>query len=222
MANKSGKAYALTVLCPVRSGIPKKCPTGMEGQSHSACLRYALQQVRVSEDSPMSRVPNTYLSRFFLLSDVLYQGKPAIREHLKSEYLVFGAEFHGELEPYLKGMWDALQAEIRVILGFCYGFDENAGCAGFIDYIKKCQITTTFFFMGSSDETLAVQLKSLYLKQEFSKFAYENQGKTPAQLQAAFREFMKRAQPQNVDGPTWKPGSYKLVDDSKVAGGGKR
>jgi hypothetical protein len=220
MANKNGKAYALTVLCPIRSGIPKKCPIGLEGQSHSACLRYALQQVRVSEDSPMSRVPNTYLSRFFLLSDVGYQGKPAIREHLKSEYLVFGAEFHGELEAYLKGMWDALETEIRVILGFCYGFDENGGSAGFIDYIKKCQITTTFFFVGSSDESVAVQLKSLYLKQEFSRFAYENQGKSPAELQAAFREFMKQAQPQNLDGPTWRPGAYKL--DKAVVGGDRK
>lgn len=225
MANKNGNAYALTTLCPIRHGTPEECPEGLAGQSHSACLRYALQQVRVSEESPMARVPNTYLSRFYVLSDVVYQGKPAIREHLQSEYLVFSAEFYGELEPYVKGMWEAIEPEIRELLRHCYGFESNFDCARFIAYIKKCQVTTTFFFNGSTDEPLAVQLKGLYLKQEFSKFAFENQNKSPQEVQAAYREFVKRAQPQNLDGPTWQAGAYKLetvVVNGNVKGDGKK
>ncbi len=57
----------------------------------------------------MAKVPNTYLCRFCVLSDVPYQGKPAYLEHLKSDYLVFSSNFYGELEPYLEGMWNALQ-----------------------------------------------------------------------------------------------------------------
>ena len=210
MANKSGNAYALTILCPIRHGVPTKCVDGMEGQTHGACLRNELQRVRVSEDSPMARVPNTYLSRFYLLTDVPYQGKPAIREHLNSDYLVFSSNFHGELEPYLEGMWAAIEPEIRAILDHCFGFDNVRNSADFIAYIKKCQVTTTFFFNGSTDEPVAAQLKSLYLKQEFSKFAFENQGKSAREIQAAFQEFVRRTQPENLDSPTWRAGSYKL------------
>ena len=179
MANNSGKAYALTLLCPILQGCPKQCPEGMDDQTYSALIRYQLQQLRVGEESPMSKVPNTYLSRLFVLDDVPYQGKPADLEHLKSNYLVFSANFYGELEDYLKGMWNSVNPEIKAILQYCVGFSGVDNAEKFIRYVKDCQVTTTFFFNGSTDEPLAEQLKSLYLKQEFSKFAFDNQGKTP-------------------------------------------
>jgi hypothetical protein len=210
MANKSGNAYALTLLCPILQGLPKKAPEGMNDQTYADLIRYQLQQLAVNEESPMAGVPNTYLSRLFVLNDVLYQGRPAILEHLKSNYLVFSSNFHGELEDYLTGMWNALEREIRAILQYCVGFDRVTNVATFIEYVKACQVTTTFFFNGSSDEPLAAQLKGLYLKQEFSRFAFANQGKSPADLQAAFRAFVTRTRPANLARPTWKAGAYHL------------
>ena len=210
MANKSGNAYALTLLCPIRQGTPEQCPDGMPEQTYSALIRYQLQQLRVAEESPMSKVPNTYLSRLFVLDDVPYQGKPAHLEHLKSNYLVFSSNFYGDLEDYLNGMWNTVNEELKAILQYCVGFESVNNAATFIDYIKACQVTTTFFFNGSTDDPLAEQLKSLYLKQEFSKFAFENQGKSPADLQAAFEQFVQRTQPANLSSPTWKPGAYHL------------
>jgi hypothetical protein len=210
MANKSGNAYALTLLCPILQGLPKKAPEGMNDQTYADLIRYQLQQLAVNEESPMARVPNTYLSRLFVLNDVPYQGRPAILEHLKSNYLVFSSNFHGELEDYLTGMWNALEREIRAILQYCVGFDRVTNVATFIEYVKACQVTTTFFFNGSSDEPLAAQLKGLYLKQEFSRFAFANQGKSPADLQAAFRAFVTRTRPANLARPTWKAGAYHL------------
>jgi len=164
----------------------------------------------MNEQSPMAQVPNTYLCRFWVLSDVPYQGKPAFLEHLKSDYLVFSSDFHGELDRYLEGMWNALEAGVRAILWHCVGGEAVNDAKSFIEYIKRCQVTTTFFFNGSTDEPLAQQLKNLYLKQEFSKFAFENQGKTAQELQAAFREFVARTQPANLSGPTWAAGAYHL------------
>jgi hypothetical protein len=210
MANQSGRAYALTLLCPILRGLPKQAPEGMNDQSYAELLRYQLQRLTVNEASPMARVPNTYLSRLWVLNDVPYQGRPAVLEHLKSNYLVFSANFHGELEDYLRGMWTAIEPEIRAILQYCVGFDRVTDLTTFIRYVKACQVTTTFFFNGSSDEPLAAQLKSLYLKQELSMFAFANQGKSAAELQAAFRAFLARTQPQNLARPTWKPGAYHL------------
>jgi hypothetical protein len=222
MANNNGNAYGLTLLCPIQPGVPTDYPPDLEnmrGQTNSACIRYLLQDVfRVSENSPMARVPNTYLSRFYILQDVGYQGYPAILEHLKSEYMVCEINLHGELEPYLAGMWAEIQPEIMALLRRCWGSETVNDSASFIAYIKKCQIDTTFFFVGSSDESLAVQLKSLYLKQEFSKFVYENQGKSREEIQAAFVEFELRTQPMNTDAPTWVPGAYSLENVVKGAG----
>jgi hypothetical protein len=210
MANTSGNAYALTLLCPIKQGSPKAAAKGMEGQTYADLIRYQLQQLTLNEESPMARVPNTYLSRLFVLNDVPYQGRPAILEHLKSNYLVFSSNFHGELEDYLNGMWKFVEPEIRAVLENCVGFDRVTNLATFIEYVKACQVTTTFFFNGSSDGPLAAQLKSLYLKQELSKFAFANQGKSPAELQAAFQAFVMRTQPANLARPTWRAGAYHL------------
>jgi hypothetical protein len=210
MANTSGNAYALTVFCPIRNDPPASVPAGMEGQTCADLIRYQLQQLRLNDESPMARVPNTYLSRLWVLNDVPFQGRPAILEHLKSNYLIFSSNFHGGLDDYLRGMWRELQAEILAILQYCVGFPKHPTGETFIEYIKKCQVKTTFFFNGSSDEPLEVQLKSLYLKQELSKFAFENQGRSPADLQAAFRAFLARTQPDNLARPTWKAGAYHL------------
>jgi hypothetical protein len=210
MANKSGNAYGLTVLCPILQGLPKHAPDGMNDQTYADLVRFRLQRLAVNELSPMARVPNTYLSRLWVLDDVPYQGRPAVLEHLKSNYLVFSSNFHGELDDYLRGMWSAVEPEIRAILQYCVGFDRVTDAITFIDYVKRCQVETTFYFNGSSDEPLAVQLKSLYLKQELAKFAAANQGKSAADLQAAFKEFVARVQPSNLARPTWKPGAYHL------------
>ena len=69
---------------------------------------------------------------------------------------------------------------------------------------------TTFLFNGSTDDSLPEQLKSLYLKQEFSKFAFENQGLEPNELRQAFQQFIARTEPANLAGPTWRAGAAEL------------
>jgi hypothetical protein len=204
MPNKSGDAYGLTVLCPIRQGGE------MDGQTHASVMRYQLQKLGCNGDSPMAKVPNTYLSRFYVLNDVPFQGHPALLEHLKSDYLVFSSNFHGELEPYLEGLWNAVGSEVSTFLRNCVGFETVRDAATFVAYVKKCQVTTTFFFNGSTDESLDEQLKGLYLKQEFSQFVFENQGKSPEELQHAFRNFVERTQPANTASPAWKPAADRL------------
>jgi hypothetical protein len=210
MANKSGNAYGLTVLCPILQGGPLNAAGDMEGPTYASIMRYQLQKLGCNSDSPMAKVPNTYLCRFYVLNDVQFQGKPAHLDHLKSDYLVFSSNFHGELEPYLEGLWSAVGSLVSVFLKNCVGFDSVHDSASFVAYIRKCQVTTTFFFVGSTDESLEEQLKGLYLKQEFSKFVFENQGKSAAELQVAFRRFTARTQPGNPSAPTWSAGAVSL------------
>ena len=200
MPNKSGKAYGLTTLCPLRND-------SHEDQSSAAIVRARLRALAVDENSPMARVPNTYLCRMFVMDDVFYEGSPAHSEQLKSKYLVFVAELHGELRPYLQGMWQNAQAMIRQVWQYCVGFDRVHNANDFIGYIEKCQVETTFYFNGSNDEPLAEQLKALYLKQELSKFAHANQGKDAVELQRAFKAFAASVAPTNLAAPTWRAGA---------------
>jgi hypothetical protein len=182
----------------------------------------------------MAKVPQTYLCRFFVLDDVFTQSlgggdffgtvndilsivsdrarRRALprEDHLKSRYLVFSCNFHGDLDTYLRGMWSAMNNEIRHAWEFCYAFDEVKDADGFIAYIKKCQLTASLFFVGSTDDPLEEQLKSLYIKQEFGKFVVEHQGLPAADLQRAYREFIQRVEPRNLAAPSWEPGQYKL------------
>jgi len=165
----------------------------------------------------MAKVPDTYLCRFFVLSNVAYQGKPAILEGLKSQYLVFVADIHGDRDTYLKGMWAHAETFIKNAWKHCVDFGSVDSAASFVDYIVRCQVTTTLYFDGSTDKPLAEQLKALYLKQQFSRFAFESVAKSPEELQRDFKAFVAHAKPTELAAPTWRAGADKL-DGELVVG----
>ncbi len=197
--NTSGNAYGLTLLCPIING-------SRNDKSYAEILRHYLEQLPVDSESPMAKVPNTYLARFYILNDVFYEGYPAKEEHLKSKYLVFSSNFHGDRDTYLRSMWQAAKADVKKIWQHCVAFDKVHTAEDFIDYVKKCQVDNNLFFNGSTDDSLAEQLKGLYLKQEFTHFAYANQGLSAEKLQESFQAFVEETQPSNLDGPSWSPG----------------
>lgn len=227
MANTSGKAYALTCLCPIEKGH-------LNGTAYSDEVRHRLQNWGLLEHSPMAKVPQTYLCRYFVLDDVYYESLAGTEfggtfydfmsifsdkfrrralpreDHLKSKYIVFSCNLHGDLDAYLRGMWAAISEDIKHIWQFCYGFDQVTDADSFVVYIKKCQLKAALFFVGSNDDPLPEQLKALYLKQEFSRFAAEHQGMPAAQLQQAYQAFMQRVEPLNLAGPAWTPGQSAL------------
>lgn len=227
MGNVSNKAYALTCLSPIENGH-------LGGTAYSDEVRRRLQNWGLHELSPMARVPQTYLCRYFVLDNVYYESLPGTdigatwynimsffsdryrraalpkEDHLQSKYLVWCCNIHGDADAYLRGMWDAISDDIRHLWQFCYGFDRVRDADSFIAFIKKCQLDAALFFVGSNDESLPEQLKGLYLKQEFSRFVSEHQGLPAAQLQQAFHAFMQRVDPSNLAAPTWQPGLSNL------------
>jgi hypothetical protein len=202
MANEFGKAYALCALSPIKNGYTESC-------SYAETIRERLQSWPLDERSPFAKVPETYLARMFVLDQVFFEGSPATLDYLASSYLVLASYFHGDRDAYLRGMWTAIRPEIEQVFGYCVAFTVT-DAASFAAYIGKCQLTTSLFFMGSTDDSLEEQLKSLYLKQEFARFAAEHQGADPAALQQAFSAFVARVEPENLAGPSWRPGQTSL------------
>jgi hypothetical protein len=107
-------------------------------------------------------------------------------------------------------MWNSISEDIQKIWGNCVGFENIVNASDFVAYIDKVQIKTTFYFNGSTDESLKEQLKSLYLKQEFSDFVFANQGASDEQLLEAYKIFAEKTQPEILDSPTWQAGSDSL------------
>ncbi len=204
---------------------------GHDGETaYSDEVRFRLQCLGRNEASPMARVPQTYLCRYFVLDDVYHQSLPGAdfgetladalatfsarfrraalprEDHLKSKYLVFCCNLYGDRDTYLRRMWEAIESDIRHIWEFCYGFDKVTDADSFIAYIRKCQLRASLFFVGATDDPLEQQLKALYIKQEFSRFAVEHQGLPAAQLQQAYQAFIRRVDPLNLVAPSWRPG----------------
>ena len=230
--NSSGNAYALTILSPIKEGYTQ------DEIAYAELIKDRLQDWNFEQNSPMAKVPHTYLCRFFVLDDVYVQSLPGggaldtksdflplvpdkIRrnvlpkeDHLKSRYLVFSSNFYAgpnaDLDGYLRGMWNSIQDRIKEIWSYCYGFDQVHDADTFIAYMKKCQLPAALYFNGSNDEPLEEQLKALYLKQEFAKFAVENQGLDTANLRVNFQAFIERVNPTNLAAPTWAAGKYRL------------
>lgn len=231
--NNSGNATALTTLCPIVNRV-------VDGKSSADITRERCLRLPIHEESPLAKVPNTYLARLFILDNVFYESLPGSdsifnfseitsiisdkarinalpqRDQLKSKYLVFSSNFHGDLDAYLRGMWDkwsydddGQQRDVKYIWENCVAFEGVTDSSSFISYMKRCQLNSALFFNGSTDDSLQEQLKALYLKQEFSKFAVANQGKSAADLQQAYKAFIEQVQPSNLSGPSWVPGQCK-------------
>jgi len=197
--NTSGRAYGLTLLCPIKN-------KSRDDRSYAEILRDFLENLASDDASPMAKVPNTYLARFYVLNDVFFQGHGFREEHLKSKYLVFSSNFHGDRDAYVQGMWNCNKKGVSAIWKYCVGFDDVKTAHDFLQYVKRCQVDNALFFNGSTDDSLPEQLKALYLKQEFTRFAYDNQGASPERLQKKFKKFLERTQPLNLEEPTWLPG----------------
>jgi hypothetical protein len=208
MANSYSNVYSLTVFCPLRPG-------GGGQPSPAARIRHTLDHEPSDHRGAMAGVPNTYFCRMFVLDDVTYQGKPAVCEHLQSSYFVFTAALYGDPEQYLRGLWAHATPFVREVWQFCVGFDRVQDDVAFARYIRQCEVNTNLFFNGSiepgsTNQSLAEQLKALYVQQEFSKFVLEHQGLPAGEIQEAFRVFLARVRPDDVAGPTWRAGASSL------------
>ncbi len=230
MASKSGNATALTVLSPIVNGIVdgksfaditrerslripihEKSPLAKVPNTYLARL-FILDNV-FYESLPGSDSVFNFSEITSILSDSARKKALPRKDQLKSKYLVFSSNFYGDLDEYLTGMWEkwsyddnGQQRDVRYIWEHCVAFEGVSDATSFIRYIKRCQLDATLFFNGSTDDSLQEQLKALYLKQEFSKFAAAHQGKSAADVQQAFKAFIARVQPENLSQPSWQPG----------------
>ena len=230
--NDVGAFSGATALFPIRTETISSTSTdpSLPDRSVESELRRILATLPTGLASPFARVPNTYFIRFFILKDVFDQGpqetlirrlvtnllpsraRPGGRvEHLKSPYLVMSVDFHGKLDEYCNGWWNAAAPTIQTVFGCCVaGRDINSG-ASLATYVRSCQVNNSLLFLGSNDHSLTAQLKALYVKQQFSTFVEAAQNLGPTDRQAAFKQFVADHRVSSTGVPTWLPGAETLA-----------
>ena len=207
MPNQNGSVYGLTILSPI---IDDENAT----PSHDLQIRKYLASLPTGEESPFAIAPGTHLARLVVMDDVIYVGMPACEEHLKSKYLIFESNCDGELDGYLRGLVANIPQHLDAIWSHCVGYPGAADPQKFADYMKACQVETTFFFAAINDKTVTESLRALQTQRAVSDFIAGHQGMEPARLQAEFLQF---ASALNAE-PTPHAGSSSPRRELKTGG----
>jgi hypothetical protein len=178
MPSVSGSVYGLTLLCPILDD-----PAAV--YSHDLQIRKRLAALSVGPESPFALAPGTHLARLAVLDDVIYVGAPSCEEHLKSKYLVFESNCDGNRDSYLTGLAQAIPNELDAIWSHCVGYPAGgaADLPAFLDYMRRCEIPTTFFFAPVNDKSRTQTLVALRNKAYIARFVAAHQGKPPAEIQ---------------------------------------
>ena len=115
---------------------------------------------------------------------------PSCEKHLQSKYLVFESNCDGDLEGYLTSLATTVPEYLDAIWGHCVGYPGAANPATFVNYMKACQLETTFYFAAINDKSLPQALRALQTQQAVTQFIADHQGVKPAELQTAFLKFI--------------------------------
>jgi hypothetical protein len=172
-ANRSGQAYALTVIAPI-------APGAADG------LRGYLEGLRAGP-SPLARLPRTHFGRWVIVEDLVPEDErgPA---HLDAPQLLFTACFDGERDSWLDELGRELATEAAEIWGRCAGAPAPAAGAALKDYLLAHQITTGFFVAAYPEATVADVRAALAQRARLIAFAKSAECMEPAELQRAFLE----------------------------------
>jgi len=207
MPNQNGALYGLTILSPIIDDA-KATP------SHDLQIRSYLAKLSTREESPFALAPGTHLARLVVMDDVIYVGMPACEEHLKSKYLVFESNCDGDLDTYLTGLAASIPEHLDAIWKHCVGYPGAANRKAFVEYMKACQLETTFYFAAVNDRSVPETLRALQTQSAVADFVATHQGVDPVTLQRDFIQFAAKLQSQ----PAPPPGSMGPYREIKTGG----
>ena len=75
---------------------------------------------------------------------------------------------------------------LDAIWSHCVGYPGASNPQAFIDYMKACQLETTFYFAAVNDKSVPQTLRALQTQRAVADFIASHQGMGPAQLQREF------------------------------------
>ena len=169
MPNQSGSVYGLTILSPIIDD-PKATP------SHDLQIREYLAKLAHGEDSPFAHraghAPGTPGG----------DGRRDLRGHAgvrrAPQVEVSGLRVELRRRSGQLSRWPGRKhsEHLDAIWSHCVGYPGAANRTAFIDYMKACQMTTTFFFAAVNDKTVTETLRALQTQRAVADFIATHQG----------------------------------------------
>jgi hypothetical protein len=177
-SNRSGQAYALTVLTPIVPG---------EEQG----LRDYLEGLPRDTGSPLAKLAGTHFGRWVILTQMVDDGeaKPG-PDDLGCEYLIFTSNFDGPLHAYLDELCERLAPEAHEIWGRCIGCPASASGPELKRYLLHNQINTGFFVSAYPQATVAKVKQALKTRERVIGLAVRSQGMEPTELRRTVGEVL--------------------------------
>jgi len=177
-SNRSGQAWALTVLTPIAPGRDQE-------------LRSYLESLGTAGgQSPLARVPRTHFARWVIVPDFVNDAAQPAQDSLGCQYLLFTANVDGPLDSYLDGLCSQIAEEATRIWGCCIGYPQPDTGTQLKAYLQHNQIDTGFFFSAYPDASVAEVLHSLDVRERMIAFAASAQHLPALSVRDAFvKEF---------------------------------
>ena len=175
--------YGLNVITPILGGR-------ITGAQHAAAIRGVLASLPSDGRSPFSGLPMTHFARWVVIDDLPTLDAPAAEDHLQSNYLMFVAEFDGDLETYLEYLVTAIPTLLGDIYSHCVAFPGTGDVREFVRYMRRCQVNTTLLFGGYPNATVGDVRKALVAQRAFVTFAGETMEDGPVARRARFDRMM--------------------------------
>jgi hypothetical protein len=118
------------------------------------------------------------------------------------------------LDSYLRGLAAAVPQHLDAIWSHCVGYPGAANAQSFVNYMKACQLETTFYFAAVNNKSVPETLRALQTQRAVADFITSHQGMKPAKLQGEFAKFVARLK----SAPLPKAGSMGPQRAIKIGG----
>ena len=166
--NVAGRTYALMVLTPIRPGASDDLRAYIEGLG----------------ESPFARLSRTHFSRLIIVPDMPVPA--GVEDGLDGPYLLFTANFDGDLDSWLAELAAELAPEAQEIWGRCIGCPQPAEGAALKAYLHRNQLGSGVVFAAYGQASVAQIRTALDKRARLTDFVLRAQDMTPAARRKAF------------------------------------
>lgn len=170
--NVAGRTYLLIVLTAIKPG-------------EADALR-ALLHAMPSADSPLAGSPRTHFARWIIMDDMPMA--PGVEDSLGGPYLLFTANFDGDLATYMDELVAVASPRLGEIYAHCVGCPLPAEGAALKAYVGRNQIDAGVVFAAYGAASVQDVLRAIDKRTRLIDFVVRAQDMEPAQRRAAFLE----------------------------------
>ncbi|GAC1334498.1 MAG: hypothetical protein NVSMB22_26970 [Chloroflexota bacterium] len=183
MANREGKAQAITVLTPVKPGWTLWLR-----------LLFWIAGHFQSFTAPLRQLSFIHYARWNIIKSIPYNGAPQTPEQLNYQYLLFTSNFNGTWDAYIDAFSYTVPQRMSQIWGSSYGFPGPLPVKPFKEYIRRNEFVANHYYSAYPDATTTIVLDALELRKRFAVFKEQARAMEPDEFKAAYQAFLTDVQ----------------------------